>query len=197
MMEQGYKKIFWGFLITVFDINIGPINILPDFIGYYIIGSGIYIIYEKFENNNLKTANTKANFLMCYSLIIGIIKYAINSNILGGGLYEHFVYIIIEFILTIFISSVVLFMAFKIISGTIDLYLHMELKEEAILLQNKQKNYTVLTIIGLILITISLNISNEYFITAATIYLIIVNLYFAAIIKNIKWDSGWDSGDVC
>lgn len=28
-MEAGYKKIFWGFLITIFNINLGPINILP------------------------------------------------------------------------------------------------------------------------------------------------------------------------
>ena len=55
MMEAGYKKIFWGFLITIFNINLGTINILPDFVGYYIMGSGTYKIYEQYENGNFKT----------------------------------------------------------------------------------------------------------------------------------------------
>lgn len=189
MMENGYKKIFLGFLITIFDINLGPINILPDFIGYYILGSGIYLIYEEFENTNFKTANTLANFLMAYSLIMGIVKYAISTNLIGTDLYEHPAYKIIYLVLSVFISSVILIMAYKIISGTIDLYFHRELNNEAFALIKKQRNYTILTIIGLLLISISLNISNEYFITVSAIYLIIVNLYFASIIRDIKWDS--------
>lgn len=188
-MERGCKKIFWGFLITIFDINLGHINILPDFIGYYIMGSGIYILYSEFQNDNFKTANILANVLMSYSLIMGIVEYATSTNVIGSGLYEHPVYIIIGFILSIVISSVILIMAFKIISGFIDLYSHREMEDEANILINKQKNYTVLTIIGLLLISVSLNISSEYFVTASIIYLLAVNLYFAAILRNILHDS--------
>ena len=189
MMEKGYKKVFWGFLITIFDINIGSINILPDFIGYFIMGSGIYTLYSEFKNDNFKIANTLANFLMGYSLIMGIVDYAILTNNIGSGLYEHPVYIIIGFILSIVISSVILIMAFKIISGFVDLYLHREMEDEVNILINKQKNYTVLTITGLLLISVSLNISNEYFITASTFFLIAVNLYFAVILRGILRDS--------
>ena len=189
MMEKGYKKVFWGFLITIFDINIGSINILPDFIGYFIMGSGIYTLYSEFKNDNFKIANTLANFLMGYSLIMGIVEYAISTNIIGSGLYEHPVYIIIGFILSIVISAVILIMAFKIISGFIDLYFHREMEDEANILINKQKKYTILTIIGLLLISVSLNSSNEYFFTASIIYLLAVNLYFAAILRAIFRDS--------
>ena len=188
-MERGCKKIFWGFLITVFDINLGHINILPDFIGYFIMGSGIYTLYSEFKNDNFKIANTLANFLMGYSLIMGIVEYAISTNIIGSGLYEHPVYIIIGFILSIVISAVILIMAFKIISGFIDLYFHREMEDEANILINKQKKYTILTIIGLLLISVSLNSSNEYFFTASIIYLLAVNLYFAAILRAIFRDS--------
>jgi hypothetical protein len=194
MMEQGYKKIFWGFLITIFDINFGHINILPDFIGYFIMGLGIFNVYEKFENNNLKTANILANILMCYSLIMGIVKYAAATNIIGPGSYEHPIYVIINLILTIVINSVILIMAFKIISGTVDLYLQREMEDKAVILINKQKNYTVLTIIGLLIISICFNFSNEYYITASAIYMVVVNLYFAAILRD-SWDSGCENGD--
>lgn len=189
MMEKGYKKMFWGFLITIFDINLGHINILPDFIGYYIMGSGIYILYSEFKNDNFKRANTLANVLMSYSLIMGVAEYAISANIIGSGLYEHPAYTIVNFILSIVISSAILIMTFNIISGIIDLYLHREMEDEAIILINKQKNYTILTVTGLLLIAVSLNISNEYFITASAIFLIAVNLYFAAILRGILHDS--------
>ena len=120
---------------------------------------------------------------------MGIVDYAILTNNIGSGLYEHPVYIIIGFILSIVISSVILIMAFKIISGFVDLYLHREMEDEVNILINKQKNYTVLTITGLLLISVSLNISNEYFITASTFFLIAVNLYFAAILRAIFRDS--------
>ena len=189
MMEKGCKKVFWGFLITIFDINLGSINILPDFIGYFIMGSGIYTLYSEFKNDNFKIANTLANFLMGYSLIMGFAEYAISTNVIGVGLYEHPAYIIIQFALSIVISAVVLIMAFKIISGFIDLYFHREMEDEANILINKQKKYMILTIIGLLLISVSLNSSNEYFVTASIIYLLAVNLYFASILLNIQKDS--------
>lgn len=196
MMEAGYKKIFWGFLITIFNINLGTINILPDFVGYYIMGSGTYKIYEQYENGNFKTANIIANILMSYSLVYGIVEYAIKNNIIGAGLDEHLAYTIISFILTTLMNSVVLIMTFKIISGTIDLYLFREMNDEAVILIDKQRKYTILSIIGLLLTTIVPNISNEYFILAMAVYLIIIYLYYAVIVSNIRKTVTWDSGDV-
>ena len=196
MMEAGYKKIFWGFLITIFNINLGPINILPDFIGYYIMGFGISKIYEEYQDQNLKSANTLANILMSYSLIIGIVEYSIINNIIGGGLYEHPAYIIINFILTTLVNAVILVMIFKIISGTIDLYLNREMNDEVVALIDKQRRYTILSIIGLLLTTIVPNISNEYFILAMAVYIITIYLYFAVIVSNIRKTVTWDSGGV-
>ena len=53
-METGYRKIFWGMFFSTFHINLGPIEILPNFIGLLIICSGIKEIlkdykYESFE----------------------------------------------------------------------------------------------------------------------------------------------------
>lgn len=185
-MEKGYKKIFWGFLITIFNINIGPVNLLPNFIGYYFIGSGLNLIYEEFENDNFKRANTISNFLMAYSLIMGIIYYAINDNIIGTGIYGRPAYTIINSILTTLIISVILIMTIKIISGTIDLYLHWGMNDEAIALINKQRKYLILSLIGILLTTLVPNIINEYLITGMAIYLLIINLYFVAIIRDVK-----------
>lgn len=53
MYAKGYKRLFWGMLIISFNINLGFINILPDFLGYNFIYSGLctlssqHKLYEK------------------------------------------------------------------------------------------------------------------------------------------------------
>lgn len=40
-IPSSINKIFWGLLLILIDINIIIIDILPDFIGYFIIASGL------------------------------------------------------------------------------------------------------------------------------------------------------------
>jgi len=53
MYAKGYKRLFWGILIISFNINLGFINKLPDFLGYIFIYSALGILssqhklYEK------------------------------------------------------------------------------------------------------------------------------------------------------
>ena len=185
-MERGYEKIFWGILISLFDINLGPVNILPDFIGYFIIGSGIYKLYEGFENKDFKTADSLANFLVVYSLFMSVLNYGFSNNLIGTDLNSHPIKIVIDFGLSIFVSSLILIMAFNIISGSITLFLIREQNDEASDLEKTQRKYTVLFISGLILEGISFNISNEYFVFAWKIYMILVILYFAKIVSSIR-----------
>ena len=41
MYSSAYNKLFWGFIFVILKINIGPLDILPDFLGYFIMYSGI------------------------------------------------------------------------------------------------------------------------------------------------------------
>lgn len=41
MFTQTYNRIFWGFLLVLLDFRIGLVDILPDFIGYIMIGSAL------------------------------------------------------------------------------------------------------------------------------------------------------------
>lgn len=47
MYESGYNKLAWGMMFIIFNINLGPINILPNFIGYLLILSGFTILSEQ------------------------------------------------------------------------------------------------------------------------------------------------------
>lgn len=41
MYSSAYNKLFWGTLFILLKINIGPFDILPDFVGYLILYAGI------------------------------------------------------------------------------------------------------------------------------------------------------------
>jgi hypothetical protein len=49
MYESGYNKLFWGMIFIIFNINIGIINLLPNFIGYILIFSGLGILSEQHD----------------------------------------------------------------------------------------------------------------------------------------------------
>ena len=92
---------------------------------------------------------------------------------------------IVDIGMSITVSLFSLIMAFYILTGTIDLYYSRNQEIQADSLIKSQKNYTLLYILGLILMSISFNISNEVFITVAAVYLILIQLYFAKIINGI------------
>lgn len=99
MYTSGYNKLFWGMMFIIFNINLGPINILPDFIGYLLIYSGLsslasqHPIYEKgkvpaiiltvltlkdivnFQTVNLLNNYSQVNF---FSMALGLVTAIIN-----------------------------------------------------------------------------------------------------------------------
>ena len=55
-MRDGYKKIFWGMFFSTFHINLGSIEILPNFIGLLIICSGIKEILKEYKYESFEQA---------------------------------------------------------------------------------------------------------------------------------------------
>lgn len=178
-MQQRYRKIFWGLLVVIFNINIGPINILPDFIGYFMISFAISDIINEFDNKEFRRAKKIANILALYSLILSF------ADIIGGALDSSY-NDIVSIGLAILISSAVLVMSFNIFSGTIELYLSREMNEYYELTVKTQRNYTKSNLVGIFLMTVSINIFDEYYTAIAAVYIIATQIYFAAIINRIK-----------
>jgi hypothetical protein len=52
MMYEGFRKIFWGFILVFIEIHLMVIDILPDPFGYYLIFSGINLVNNHFGFKN-------------------------------------------------------------------------------------------------------------------------------------------------
>lgn len=68
-MSSGYRKIFWGILLLLFHINLGPIQLLPNFIGYLLISSGIGSFHKCRDSRGLKRASIVSGILIVESII--------------------------------------------------------------------------------------------------------------------------------
>lgn len=82
MYESGYNKLFWGIIFIIFNINIGPINIMPNFIGYLFILSGINILIH--QNEYYERAKVPA-VILAITTIRDLINFS-DNNILSPKL---------------------------------------------------------------------------------------------------------------
>lgn len=79
-MYKGLDKFFKGTLFVFIDINIG-IDILPDFIGFFLIASGCKHLYDEYKYENMKLARGifillgVMSFLLMFTLVIPGFRY--------------------------------------------------------------------------------------------------------------------------
>ena len=78
-MDYGYKKIFWGLILTSFHINLGPIMIIPPFIAWFFVFVGInYLLQnctEPISNDHFFRARFFAVSITIITLLGDIISY--------------------------------------------------------------------------------------------------------------------------
>ncbi len=105
-MGKGYKIIFWGLFFCTFHINLGPLPILPPFLGWIIIASGVDILYHDKVDLNIKKASYFAyanagltflsfmmdftgfnhDLLMYYVIVVELIKFMFVYYLLVGSI---------------------------------------------------------------------------------------------------------------
>lgn len=179
MMKRGYKRVFWGLILVIFNINIGPVNILPDFMGYFLISIGLSTIRSEYENDSFKLSAVIANILGVYTLVASLLAFANVGHDLSGNKF-------LGTGLTMLVSIANLVMEYNILSGTISLFNNIGKTFEAEEMHKIQRNYTYLTVIALFLMSVSFNISNEIIVMAILIYYLIIRIYYISVIRKIK-----------
>ncbi len=78
-MSTGYNRIFWGILLMLFHINLGTFQMVPDFVGYALIQTGINYLKKEMKSPNINRAYVVAYILFAVSAI----EFTI--NLIGGN----------------------------------------------------------------------------------------------------------------
>jgi hypothetical protein len=151
MYSKGYKRLFWGMLLIIFNINIGFINILPDFAGYILIYSGLNILSS--QNQTYQKAKIPAVILMI--LTLKNLIYDPNSNILSGQIYDLG---LIAMIIGTIVDVIKIYLIYILCNGICELCNERELKELMNFTNGSWKFYLITSVLCLLFVPFSINL---------------------------------------
>lgn len=175
-MDKGYSRIFWGLVIATFNIKLGVIKILPAFVGFLIIFSGVKLIYEERPTERFKAAQTIA--------LNAAIAYFISESI--ALIAPQLEYSIYSSILIIIASIIELLMVKKIIQGSVEYLNEMNKDTLASLFIKKEKKYTLLYSISIAILAYVLIFNIQILNATIAIALIFLRVYVMSMINNLK-----------
>ncbi|ABR50301.1 hypothetical protein Amet_4221 [Alkaliphilus metalliredigens QYMF] len=138
MIKEYYSRLFWGLLITFFDIRFNEFNLLPDFVGYIIIFSALGGLTN--YHDIFKKARPLA-FVLIFLTIPDL--YRGDPNLLAGaeGLLS---YSMLEMGVNMISGIIELLLAYYIFEGTRILAVERELKELAQQCHSRWKAYLII-----------------------------------------------------
>lgn len=176
-MDKGYQKIFWGLFIISFNITLGIIKILPAFIGWMVILSGINILYEEFKSESLEVAAKYSGNLIALSLVGGALSLFGGSTINNSIIFTYYPIIVMIF---------ELIMAYKILEGSIE-YLRLKNQDEiAIDFEKNLRTYIVFYVIFTLSFCVALSFNIGYLLTITAIFAIILRISLMIMINRMK-----------
>ncbi|MDD6795895.1 MAG: hypothetical protein PUE01_10890 [Clostridiaceae bacterium] len=141
-MINGYKKMLIGFIFVTLNVNIGSVSILPDFVGYILILSGINIELERRANNELELASKFCKIL----ILMSTISFGLDIVYFNQG-YKMPLYMI--WICILMIMEII--MVYNLLYGSKDLLENMNY--DCLKLANM---YVIISAVNLVLININL-----------------------------------------
>ncbi|TCT14521.1 hypothetical protein EDC18_1052 [Natranaerovirga pectinivora] len=151
-MTVGYKRIFWGIFIATFNITIGILTILPAFVGWIVVLTGISELEEKTSGGDFSRPKISAMILVVASLGGGIL------SLLGSGNVESFLPMLFY---PLFVIAIELVVFHKILEGSVHNFNAMDQQEIANKYTGKDRTYIILTGITMVLLSISLTINHQ------------------------------------
>ncbi|WP_053362924.1 hypothetical protein [Bacillus sp. FJAT-27251] len=80
MLQEGFQKIFWGWILVMIEIHFIAMDILPDPIGYLLIYFGLLLLMKEFPSGK------KAKNLAVLLMVVSIPTIFIQNNQIGSGL---------------------------------------------------------------------------------------------------------------
>lgn len=155
MYALGYNKLFWGMIFIIFDINLGVINILPNFIGYILIYSGLNILEKQHEI--YKKGKIPAVILTI--LTLKDIVHTNKNNLLSGEFQSSNIGIMLIGAVVIIIN---MYLIYIICKGIYYISAYRGLDKFKSMAETKWKNYFIATVLMIFYIPFSLNLSSDF-----------------------------------
>jgi len=176
-MKEGYKKIFWGILIATFRVHLGPITILPAFIGWIIVVIGLSQLNRNARGSGFSKAWSIAmilvalNLIVSLSLLIDVIQI---ENFLPFSFYP------------LIGMGIELIFFHGVLRASVDHLDTMGLKEPTEKYIQKDRTFTIVMGITMVLLAFSLLINDDITGLIATVIAAVMRIYMLTIIYSLS-----------
>lgn len=133
-MFEGFRILFWGIFLITFHINLGPIALLPVFIGYIVVSRGINHLQQEFASPYYQKAGNVSLVLTILGVISFLLTWAPQQSFFLS--YYPLLFSILE-----------LMLVYYILEGTIEKFIEDDEKELARDYRSEQRTYiTIMTV---------------------------------------------------
>lgn len=176
-MENGYQKIFWGVFLATFNITIGSIKIVPAFVGWLVVLSGVNRLIENYQTISFGAA-AKYNKILILTLLLGSLSSLLGAKIIEGSVL--FLYY------PIFSSIFEVIVIFKVLEGSINYLKSMDEDSLAQEFEAKQRGYTIFWVIVNVVLIIGLTLYSEWLIGFGGLSLIVLRIYVMTSMSRLR-----------
>lgn len=176
-MFEGLNKMFWGIFIATFSINLGPIRILPSFIGFMVISSGINTIYDEHQSQEFKKALDFSRIVIVISLLGGLIDF------FTGGVYQYSLILQIWPIILMIVELIMFYSFFLGIIKNFDSIGNIEVSERLI---DSSRLYIIVFISNIAVLSFVLLFNLGGLNTLLAIVFIILRISLMVMISGLK-----------
>lgn len=151
-MERGYKKIFWALFFVTFHLNLGPLQLLPPFVGWLILLSGLQELTSALQNSSVSTvsferARTFGQVLVGLTLMGTLVSLASTGEMMESPVLTFYPVVVIALEIITF---------FHILEGTHNIFATLGFKEREGETEVKLQTYLLIVIPSTVLLTFSL-----------------------------------------
>lgn len=173
-MFEGFRSIFWGIFFITFHINLGPIAILPAFVGYMIVSRGIDQLQAEFTSPYFKKARITSMLLTILGIISFLLIWVIQQQSIFMDYYP------------LLFSVLELFLVYYILEGSIEKFKAMDNKALAGDYRSEQRTYTVFMTIYIIGMCIAITIVGTAFAFAMILIGLFLRLWLMMMLGRLK-----------
>jgi len=176
-MDRGYRTIFWGVFFATFHINLGPLPILPQFVGWIIVAVGIGKIQQEYSSATFRKAGIFAPIIVVLALFSGVYSLYQGTAAVGSTymFFSPILFGIIEFL-----------MEYAVLEGSVQ---YFESHKEEMMADEyigKLRAYSVVFITFIILESIILTFYIEAFILIVALIGIVLRIWFMIMMSSLK-----------
>ncbi len=181
-MDRGYQKIFWGLIFVTFHLNLGPLRLLPPFVGWLILISGLHELTSRFQNSSISIESFQRAISFGKVLVALTLVDTIGTLVAGGALMESLVFLYYPII--VIMLEIIIF--FYILEGTYKVFSELSFEERKVETQKKLRTYMVMGISSAVILIFTLFFNHTGTMVIGVLLGIVAVIYLLVYFSQLK-----------